>query len=110
MYYHKKHQSSGFGFLPRLAVLMLLIPVIIWLDVVAILWWERGILPDYVHDFHNRLPAAAQIFLWLGLPLVATVLGLVSLGKGIRPKLSRWIVSVAVMLSVLAVLAALRPH
>jgi hypothetical protein len=110
MDYHKKHHGSGLGFLPWLAVLMFLVPVVIWLDVVAILWWERSILPDGVHDFHNRLPAAAQIFLWLGLPLMAAVLGLISLRAGIRPKLSRRIVSASVILSILAVLAALRPH
>ncbi|UCE25323.1 MAG: hypothetical protein JSU74_04570 [Candidatus Zixiibacteriota bacterium] len=110
MEYHKKHHHWGVSFLPRLALGALIIPFIIWLDVFAILWWGVGILPDNVHDFHNSLPASGQLFLWLGLPLIAAILGGVSLGKGIAPRFSRWIICAAVILSVLAILAAMRPH
>ncbi len=110
MDYHKNYHHFGPGLLPRLALGALIIPIIIWLDVIALLWFDGGILPGSVHDFHNNLPAAGQLFLWLGLPVIAGILAGISLVKGIAPRLSRWIICASVILSVLAILAAMRPQ
>lgn len=102
--------SAGQGYLlVRLALLALVLPLIIWLDVLAMLWWESGILSEGAHEFHNRLPAAVQVFLWLGLPVIAVVLGLVSLVRRQAAALSRAVIAAGIILAVLAVLAAMRP-
>ena len=44
--------------LPRLAILALIPPLVIWLDVLAILWREEGFLGDGIHNFHKLTEAA----------------------------------------------------
>ncbi|UCG60970.1 MAG: hypothetical protein JSV52_11650 [Candidatus Zixiibacteriota bacterium] len=104
----QKKTGSWGQLLPRLAGLALLLPLIIWLDVLAILWRDQGFLGDGLHEFHNNLPAVFQWLLWLGLPLIAAALGTVSMKLRVMPKLSRWITAVGVILAVLAILAATR--
>lgn len=102
--------SDGQGrLLIRLALLALVLPLVIWVDVLAILWWGEGILNEEAHELHNRLPAAAQILLWLGLPVIAIVLGMVSLVRRQAAALCRVVIATGVILAVLAILAAMRP-
>ncbi|UCD64971.1 MAG: hypothetical protein JSW34_05950 [Candidatus Zixiibacteriota bacterium] len=105
----QKLSGRPMRFLPRLAVAALIPPFIVWIDVLAILYWGDGILAESVHEFHNSLPAAAQLFLWLGLPLIAIALGVISLLRGYSPVLSRWVIGAGVIFAVLAILAAMRP-
>jgi len=105
----QKHSDPLGRTLLRLALLVLVIPFVIWLDVVCLLYWGDGILSGEVHDFHNSLPAAAQVLLWLGLPLAASVLGGICLYRGYSPKVSRTVIAAGVIFSILALLAAFRP-
>ena len=89
----QKLSAGNSSLLVRLALLALVVPLVIWLDVLAMLWWGDGILSERAHEFHNRLPAAAQVFLWLGLPVIAIVLGVVSLARRQAAALSRTVIA-----------------
>ena len=105
----QKHFDRVGQVLLRLALLVLVVPFVIWLDIMCLLYWGDGILTEQVHDFHNSLPAWVQVFIWLGLPVAAIILGSICLARGYSLKISRSVIAAGVIFSVLALLAAFRP-